>query len=144
MRKTDVTTYVEHDFPCQSLSANAIIEQTGENSHHVTHDSSCQSLSANAIIEQTSEAAPPAEPGPAPCRGCLQKELPRAADPFAPICPDCHYQGELDDGCPAAECLECHPASADQSPETQHFITIFNAAQLKRIDADYNPGKRRR
>ena len=119
MRKTDVTTYVEHDFPCQSLSANA-------------------------IIEQTSEASDPVDPDPAPCRGCLQKELPRAADPFAAICPDCHYQGDLDDGCPAAECLECHPASADQSPETQHFITIFNAAQLNRIDADYNPGKRRR
>ena len=66
---------------------------------------------------------PPAEPGPAPCRGCLQKELPRAADPFAPICPDCHYQGELDDGCPAAECLECHPASADQSPDDQTELT---------------------
>ena len=123
VRKTDVTAYVEDDFSCQSLSANAIIEQTDENSHHVTHDSSCQSLSANAIIEQTSEAAPPAEPGPAPCRGCLQKELPRAADPFAPICPDCHYQGELDDGCPAAECLECHPTSADQSPDDQTELT---------------------
>ena len=111
---------------------------------YVEHDSSCQSLSANAIIEQTSEASNPGDPDPDPCRGSLQKELPRAADPFAAICPDCHYQGDLDDGCPAAECLECHPASADQSPETQHFITIFNAAQLNRIDADYNPGKRRR
>ena len=35
-------------------------------------------------------------------------------------------------------------ARPNLSPETQHFITIFNAAQLKRIDADYNPGKRRR
>ena len=99
--------------PPVHLPLHSEIVRKNDATAYVTDDFSCQSLSDNDISEHPSEAQDSSRPDPDRCRGCIQKELPEAADPFGDICPDCNYQGNLQDGCPAADCLECHPRTAE-------------------------------